>query len=285
MDILDTYNDIISLTRQMNGVFDLSLWEQYIRRISSELWQKVTEDSKNYDYNRDILPVMTALINKPDKINEAHESFLTAVNGLDEKMQSVVGMELPVQLVFYIGLCNGAGWATRLDGKPTVLLGIEKIIELDWCDKETMSALIYHELGHIWHDTAGTLRRDTDNMRDKYVWQLFQEGIAMFFEQMLFGDFSYYHQNKNGWLNWCTANKNDLNAEYLRRLQSNESAQDFFGDWQNYKGYSDVGYYIGCEFVKFLRQKHSMDELANMEIDAVYYNLCKYVSKPEVVTE
>ena len=285
MDILDTYNDIISLTRQMNGVFDLSLWEQYIRRISSELWQKVTEDSKNYDYNRDILPVMTALINKPDKINEAHESFLTAVNGLDEKMQSVVGMELPVQLVFYIGLCNGAGWATRLDGKPTVLLGIEKIIELDWCDKETMSALIYHELGHIWHDAAGTLRRDTDNMRDKYVWQLFQEGIAMFFEQMLFGDFSYYHQNKNGWLNWCTANKNDLNAEYLRRLQSNESAQDFFGDWQNYKGYSDVGYYIGCEFVKFLRQKYSMDELANMEIDVVFYNLCKYVSKPEVVTE
>jgi len=72
---------------------------------------------------------------------------------------------------------------------------------------------------------------------------------------------------------------------FFERDQSNESAQDFFGDWQNYKGYSDVGYYIGCEFVKFLRQKYSMDELANMEIDVVFYNLCKYVSKPEVVTE
>ena len=281
MNVLDTYNDIISLSRQMNGVFDLTLWEQYIRNISSELWQKVADDSKNYDYNRDVLPVMTAVINKPDKIKEAHESFLIAVNGLDGKIRKIIGTELPSQLIFYLGLCNGAGWATRLCGKPAVLLGVEKIVELNWCDKETMSALIYHELGHIWHDTAGTLRRDTDSMRDKYIWQLFREGIAMYFEQMLFGDFNHYHQNKNGWLDWCIANKSELDMEYLQRLQAGESVQDFFGDRQKYKGYSDVGYYIGCGFVKFLRRKYSMDELANFEIDKVYQMFYAYAAESE----
>lgn len=44
---------------------------------------------------------------------------------------------------------------------------------------------------------------DSDNCNRNFVWQLFTEGIAMYFEQALVGNFNYYHQDKNGCLEWC----------------------------------------------------------------------------------
>jgi len=175
-----------------------------------------------------------------------------------------------------MGLCNGAGWATTLDEEPAILLGVEKMIELDWCDAETIASLIYHELGHIWHTSVGKINQKTTSTREKYILQLYQEGIAGYFEQLLSNDFTKYHQNKGNWLSWCYENKRDLNIEYLRRLQENESAQDFFGDWCTYQGFSNVGYFIGCEFIKHLTSKHSLNELANLDICTIYDEFIKY---------
>ncbi len=196
LTIIDTYSEMMNLVVHANGPFQKAAWEQYIKKISLELFHKVSNDSDSYDFISEVLPVMNLLVNNPDKISEAHESFLYAINGLDKKITDKTGTELQVQLVFYMGLCNGAGWATTLNGNPAVLLGIEKIVELDWCDKDAMTALIYHELGHIWHGSIGVLHRETPTMRYKYVWQLLQEGIAMYFEQLLKDDYNYYHQNK-----------------------------------------------------------------------------------------
>ena len=279
LTIIDTYPEILSLIKQMDGTFHKTVWEQYLGDISTELFCKVTKDSSGYDYDSEVLPVMNLLIGHSEKIEEAHDSFLSATNGLEEIIKAKTGAVLNAQLVFYIGLCNGAGWATTLNGNPAVLLGVEKIVELNWYNKKTMTALIYHELGNLWHDSIGVLRRETTSMRDKYVWQMLQEGMAMYFEQLLADDFGHYHQDKNGWLDWCFSNKDELDVEFLRRLQSNGSAQEFFGDWQKYNGHSDVGYFIGCEFVKWLLQKYTINEVANFELDTAYQELCKYVEE------
>ena len=45
--------------------------------------------------------------------------------------------------------------------------------------------------------------------------------------------------------------------------------QRWFGDWVNYCGRGDVGYYLGCRFVRFILQSHSFDEILSFEIGQV----------------
>lgn len=90
----------------------------------------------------------------------------------------------------------------------------------------------------------------------------------MCFEQLLMNDPGFYHQNKNGWLSWCFENKERIAREYLRRIENNESCQDFFGDWCDFEGYSDVGYYLGCEVVRLISEDHNAEELINLELHA-----------------
>jgi uncharacterized protein YjaZ len=257
----------------MNGVFDMDLWEEYANRISSGLPEKFKHDSSDYNFENDIIPVMKLVMSSRAKLESIHNSFLKATKNLSEKIKNVFGVELKANIILYLGLCNGAGWATELKKKPVVLLGIEKIIELDWCDYKSMASLIYHELGHIWHDEAGGFQGE------EKIAQLYREGIATYFEQLIAGDFNYYRQNKNDWSDWCCENLPALKTEYLRRLNTNESTREFFGDWHNYQGYCDVGYYIGCEFVKWLSQKYSLTELAKLDSNTVYKEFQNFAEK------
>ena len=271
MRIINTYEEIISLLNEMNGVFDIHLWEKYASRISNDFPQKLKHDSRNYDFNNDILPIINLVMSGFEKLKMANNSFIKSTDRLDERIKNAIGIELQVDIIFCLGLCNGAGWATKLNKNFVVLLGVEKIIELGWYDFEKLSALIYHELGHIWQDTVSGLQGEDG------LTQLYREGVAMYFEQLMAGDFNYYHQNKNGWLDWCHANKNTLNTEYLRRLKTGENTQEFFGDWLNYQGYSDVGYYIGCEFIKWLSERYPINELAKLDRDMVYQEFENFV--------
>jgi len=274
MKIIDTYHDILALAQKTAGRFDENNWKAYAGTISEGLPEKCLRDSEEYDFPQDVLPVLEQALNSQDKLAELHDSFVRATEGLEGRFAAVFGMEVQVDIILYLGLCNGAGWVTWLDGRRVILLGAEKIIELDWGDADTMTALIYHELGHVWHDAAGTMYADTKSVAERSVWQLYQEGIAMYCEQLLVGDFSRYHQNKNGWLCWCEENKKSLFAEYKRRVDAEESTQDFFGDWCNYQGYSDVGYYLGCELVKHMAGQYTITELARLTIGDVNAALC-----------
>ena len=265
MTIIDTYHEIKALFDKMNGTFDIELWERYANGISGELLKKCRDDSRDYDFETDVVPVIEQAMTNCAKLDLAHTSFLRAIKNIDKRIEEVLGTDLQADIVFYVGLCNGAGWATKLHGKSAVLLGVEKIIELDWCDDESMTALVYHELGHIWHFSLNDISKQYSHS----VVKLFCEGVAMYFEQLILGDFNHYHQNKNGWLDWCQTNRTVIKSEFSRRVSTNESTQDFFGDWCNYQGYSDVGYYLGCEFVKWLVQRYSFVEIAKLNYNAV----------------
>lgn len=274
MRIIDTYTEIISLFSQRE--FSMSLWRTYANSISIYLSQQVENDAKLYNFEKQVIPVINNALNNTEKLEETHQSFIYATQQLRDKFIEIFKYDLDVDIILYLGLCNGAGWATDINGKKTVLLGIEKIIELDWCDLNSISSLIYHELGHIWHDSVGKLHLKTDMQSEKSIWQLYREGVAMYFEQMLCNDFSFYHQNKNGWLNWCIKNKENLFIEYIRRVENEESTQEFFGDWSNYQGYSDVGNYLGCEFIKSLLTNYSLIEIANLNLEAITKELKNY---------
>lgn len=50
-------------------------------------------------------------------------------------------------------------------------------------------------------------------------------------------------------------------------MERQESIQDFFGDWCSYQGRSDVGYFLGCQFVRHLAKKYTLKEIACMPLE------------------
>ena len=267
MRIVDAYHTIADAF--VDGRFSIRQWECYINKISPSLNAKLVEDSKSYDFSKDILPAIEYLLNHKEQAETAHASFIEATKRLARRTSAVFGTELDVTVILYLGLCNGAGWATDLDGHPAVLLGIEKIVELGWCDKRAMIALIYHELGHIWHRQVRTHPLEIATPRDKALWQLYSEGIAMYSEQLLVGDTDLYHQDKNGWLAWCKQHRYRLFVEYRRRIDQDERVQPFFGDWCQFEEHSDIGYFLGAEIIKTLSHQYSLNELADLDLHTV----------------
>lgn len=258
MKIINTCNQIKSAFK--DG-FSLSVWREYAADISSQLPQKCEADAKKYNFEKELLPVLSAALDE-EKIDFVSATFQTVIATLNSNLSKLFDSEPDINIILYLGLCNGAGWATTLDGKNTVLLGLEKIIELGWGDEPNMRALIMHEIGHLWHKLNGHLYLPDFTKRRKSIQHLYQEGVAMVCEQILCDD-EFYHQDKDGWLQWCRENETQIKREYLRRLNEKESVQDFFGDWCSYNGHCDVGYYLGCRFVRYLMRQHTLKEIAN----------------------
>ncbi|NLE30964.1 hypothetical protein GX618_01685, partial [Candidatus Dojkabacteria bacterium] len=158
MTIVDTYKNILNTFPTSH--FDFEIWKQYASSISPFLPEEVIKDTSKYDFNKDILPVVKNALSNRSKLEVLHTNFLQVTKSLDKEIVNKFNINLDLDIILYLGLCNGAGWFTKLDNRRVVLLGIEKIIELGWEDITTLRALIYHELGHVWHD----IQRDGSDM-------------------------------------------------------------------------------------------------------------------------
>lgn len=274
MKIINSCGKIKSIFK--NG-FSINLWREYATEISEELPTKCENDAKSYDFNKDVLPVIELALNE-EKIDLVSKNFQLVTNKLNENLSKLFKEEPDIDIILYLGLCNGAGWATTLNNKNTVLLGIEKIIELNWYDEKNLSGLILHEIGHLWHKLNGNFNLPDFTKRRKSIEQLYCEGIAMVCEQILCGDDEFYHQDKDGWLNWCCEHESELKKEYLSRLNSKESVQDFFGDWSSYNGHSDVGYFLGCRFIRHLMKRYPLKDIANMKYKTLNKSFTEFAS-------
>lgn len=287
IQIIDTYSQIKHLFSSSS--FDYTKWRDYINSIypgSSILFENDIAgyfEDENCTFEKNFLPVLNAVPNHPS-LNILHESFLLATHELDQKIVQKFHHELNIDIVLYLGLCNGAGWVTTINNTNTILLGIEKILELGWCSPRSMYGLIYHELGHVYHNQYGHFYQTSNDVEKCFVWQLFTEGIAMYFEQILIADPDFYHQDINGWKNWCDLHFAQLLTDFNHDISTaNRYTQRYFGDWSDYCGYSDTGYYLGCRFIHFLKKTYHLDTLICLDIDTVYdlyLRFCKKYARP-----
>lgn len=272
--IIDTYSQIGILFD--DGTFNIEKWESYINSIydnSANIFKDDLReylDSGNYIYEKDILPILNAVY-EHSKLATLHSLFCKVTDGLSENVIARFGRELDIDIVLYVGLCNAAGWVTNINGRDVILLGIEKILELNWCDANSLRGLIYHELGHVYHKQYGIFYQHSEDSSRNFVWQLFTEGIAMYFEQILVNNFNYYHQDQNNWLDWCDNHSQQILEDFYNDLPTmTRSNQKYFGDWVSYHGNGDVGYYLGTKFVQQLCGKYGFNQLINMTIDDIY---------------
>lgn len=274
MRIINTYPAIPAAYE--GTAFRFEKWKSYIDRVlpgASSLFisdLKQCLETGEFSWETDYLPVLNAVILHNESRETAHDSFCRVTEHLERSLYDRFGKGLDVDLVFYLGLCNGAGWVTEYQGRTAVFLGIEKIMELNWCGLDDMYGLIYHELGHVYQGQYGVLERTLSNDADRFLWQLFTEGIAMYFEQVLVGDPDYYHQDKDGWKEWCDDHFDEIKADFDRDLKTMTFAnQRYFGDWVKYNGHGDVGYYLGCRFVHYILSTYGLDEIICFDMDSV----------------
>lgn len=273
VQIIDTFSQIGEVF--CNGRFGLKRWREYINTIyrnTSDIFEDDLQeyiDSGSYTYEDDILPLLNRVQGHPF-LETLHTSFVRVTNGLNQRIIDCFAHELEIDIVLYLGLCNAAGWVTDINGRDVILLGIEKILELSWYDEDSMYGLIYHELGHIYHKQYGAFEQEGRNQSQNFIWQLFTEGIAMYFEQLLMNDLSYYHQNKDGWKDWCDAHFQQILMDFQADLPAmTRFNQRYFGDWVDYCGRADVGYYLGARFVQDLCGRYDFEQLIRLEIEEV----------------
>lgn len=273
MRIIDTSDQFLSAFEA--GQFDLQKWEAYMDAFVPGAKELCLDDMREvlaagYSWEKDFLPVLNAVARDGAKREEAICSFRRVTERLDERIRARFGRSPDGALILYLGLCNGAGWVTEQNGKPLVLLGIEKILELNWQGPDAMTGLIYHELGHVYQDCFGLLRLEGAAMPDQMLWQLFTEGIAMVFEQELAGGPAYYHQDKNGWKRWCDGNAGQLARDFQADLPAmTRGTQRYFGDWALYHGRPDTGYYLGARLVRHMMETAPFDALISYDVPAV----------------
>lgn len=274
MKLTDTFSQIPALFE--NGSFSMDKWKSYAQNIHPDLAKLCTDDMNEtlatgqVSWEEHYLPVLNAVCENDKLRGLAHESFLSATTCLEKKIIERFGRSPDVEIILYLGLCCGAGWVTELGGKTVILLGLEKIVELNWCNLESMYGLIYHELGHVYQAQYGVLERKLPEGRQSFLWQLFTEGVAMVFEQEIVGDPDSYHQYDVEWKNWCDAHLDQIKRDFTADLPTMTfSTQRWFGDWMKYENRGDVGYYLGCRFVRFILEKYAFDEILSFEIEQV----------------
>ena len=258
-----------------NGVFSLERWKEYIREAYPSAEKLCLDDlaeclNAGLSWEIDYMPMLNAAFENAEARARALASFRSLTGDLNARIRSVFGREIDADLVLYLGLGNGAGWVTELGGRTTVLFGIEKIVELGWENEKAMTGLIFHELGHVFHSQHGKIDCGLPDGEVSFLRQLFQEGVAMVFEQMLAGGKDYFHQYDEAWLEWCGANLTRIANDFNSELDSMTlETQRYFGDWVEYDGRGDTGYYLGARFVQRILKTHAFDELINFGIDEI----------------
>ncbi|MFA6648949.1 MAG: hypothetical protein WCS48_02530 [Candidatus Izemoplasmatales bacterium] len=256
----------------MSGSFSIENWINYIERLFPNSSSIFLEDIKDYDFKSKCLPILNNVIVNRDKITKISLIFDHITLNLESTVNKYFNRPIDVEIVLYLGLCNGAGWVTDINGQTKVLLGIEKILELNWDDEIQMKGLIYHELGHVYQKQYGVLDRVFNHLQDKYLWQLFTEGVAMHFEQMLVGDFSYYHQDDGDWKQYYDSHLVELKKDFNKDIEiMNDQNQRYFGDWVLYNSYSDAGYYLGAKLIQYIRKYIDFNEIISFSINEVKY--------------
>lgn len=283
MKILNTLNLIQDI--YPNGNFDLKHWQSYIEKIlpgHSNLFINDMNDmikTGKCNFEHDFLPVLNRVYSHEQEVNQAIQSFHKVVKNIEEKMIEKFNKSIEADIILYLGLCNGAGWVVKVEDRQTILLGIEKIIELEWFDVQSMVGLIYHELGHIYQMQYGILERKIVRLPEQFIWQLFTEGVAMVFEQILMDDSSFFHQDRNGWLVWCEEHNDQIKIDFCLDLETMTDAnQRYFGDWVEYQKHSDVGYYLGSKFIWFLSKQYKFDEIILLDIEEVVKLFNRFIS-------
>jgi len=281
MNIIDTMSRIETMISDYKGDVEQirPLWKSYIETLP-EVERICEEDVAEYD-TQDVFPpvIHRALTCDANLVREAHRNFLAVVDVIKEPFSKICPKDSAIDLYFYMGLANGAGWATTLNDRGAILICCAMVAKLKWHSYDQMLGLISHELAHEAHRVlrGEDIDKEFEKEEDKWIWQLYMEGFAQRVQQLI-QESDSYHQDDGKWLAFCTSNVHRLKSVYKERLVADESLNDFYGVWNQYEGYSDLGYYLGSVWIDEMLKVDSLEEIASFSVEVIKVKVYEFFS-------
>ncbi len=267
--ILNTWGDFRPFWAEAAGLSlpaQVDLWRKRYMAHYPELLRKQVEDyeSQSVDWQRVAAEWIFPYLSERLPLMRAAADLLPRIClSTYGRAAEALGLDFDVLFVIYVGIGCGAGWATRYEGYPACLLGLENIAEEGWHTPDRLQGLVAHELGHLAHMAW---RREWEEFaaheRDP-LFLLYSEGFAVRCEEAILSGMGHLQQDA-GLRTWCEAHRTMLAAEFLRRVEAGESVRDFFGSWHAVQGHSQTGYYLGREFVRYLEHGRAIRDVARL---------------------
>ncbi|MCH4886749.1 hypothetical protein EZV73_04175 [Acidaminobacter sp. JC074] len=281
MKIINTFEGILSLADEYKHLDCdyIEIWDKYMSeypRLRDLCYQDMLEFNQMDYVHRDADYALTSGL---DKVKQASENFNKVSFLIKDRFNEFCPYGDQINLYFYMGLSNAAGWATEIDDVGTILIGAEKVVSLDWHGYSQMKNLIAHELAHEAHRLfrGESIDQTFDQPDMASIWQIYIEGFGQRAQQLISDD-SNYHQDDGKWLEFCQSNEERLRSLYYELTINNKSTQDFFGDWCKIEGYSDIGYYLGSKWVDRLHETYSFEEIARFDYDKIKQEFIRFFS-------
>lgn len=271
LQIIDIFPEFLSFWQQVHSLSfteQIERWDTVYMQPWPELRQK--QIACYADEGDDWLSmarehVFPFLSERSASMHVAHENLLGICADVYGRCQQTLHFDSDLNVVIYVGIGCGAGWATTYEGKRAILFGLENIAEEGWQAREALTGLMAHEVGHLahfqWRQEAGAANEEGP------WWQLYTEGFAQWCEHLVQGQPSWHMQldKKGQWQRWCRSNLGWLAAEFLRCADKGESLRPFFGSWYDLQGYKQTGYFLGHELIKVMCQQLNLREIALLE--------------------
>ncbi len=282
--IVDTYEDfLIYWSSATSAPLDqqIELWqtsymakypqllEKQIRNYADEGldWREVARER-----------VFPKLAERFPLMREARENILAVYKPVCVKAYQKLRLDFDMIFVIFVGVGCGAGWATQHKGQPAILFGLENIAECRWHTREKLQGLTAHEIGHLAHMAWRNEWQHFEEMEQDPSFQLYTEGFAKRCEHTVLGKETWHEAPDNSWVSWCELRESWLAQEFLERIESRASVQDFFGSWFDIQGRKQTGYFLGHAFIRNLEEAYTMKEIALLDIEEVKELASQYLS-------
>ncbi|MGC2288903.1 MAG: hypothetical protein WA688_03490 [Thermoplasmata archaeon] len=270
MQLLDTFPDFERFWANVEGLpipAQMDRWESDYMALWPELLQKQKDEYRRAGVSwrriaRD--RIFPEIPRRLTRFRRLHANLRRQLPGAWRRTRKALKVDFEVQFVIYVGLGCGAGWATRLGGKPAVLFGIENAAEMTTGRRGEWPGALSHEVAHLvhneWRRQAGL--PSGESRRGPY-WQLYEEGFATACERSIETPAHFrLRTGKADWLPWCVRHRADLARLFLRDVHARRSVRRFFGSWYTIQGHTECGYYLGAEVVRELGRTRSLKEIA-----------------------
>lgn len=271
-DVVDTFPAFLAFWDEMRRESldaQVEAWAAEYMSQWPELLEKQQQDYAGQDVDwRQVgrEKVFPFLAERLPAMKVAHENLLEVCETIYSTAQEALPFDGGVVFVIYVGIGCGAGWGTRFHNSPAVLFGLENIAACGWSERQAITGLVAHEIGHLVHD----------HWRAQYEkpvgsgpwWQLYSEGFAQRCEHVILGQETWHMAigvGDDDWLDWCRNQKGWLAGEFLRVVYAGEPVRPFFGSWFDVRGRKQCGYFLGHEAVKELQAGASIKDIALMD--------------------
>lgn len=206
--------------------------------------------------------IFPTLAERLPRMRQAHGHLPDVCAAVLDRAGRALGYERDIVCVIHVGLGCGAGWATQYAGRPALLFGLENVAEEGWQDRDALTGLVAHEVGHLvhseWRGPAGPAEPEGP------WWQLYSEGFAQVCADEILGGPSMHPPPGAGWQEWCEDNRGWLATEFLRRVDRGDDLRPFFGSWFDLRGHKQTGYFLGHRLVAALRGRMTLREAAGL---------------------